>query len=144
MAKTVPVYVSVNADNNTLTAQPTTEPGDGLVEMWVMPESLEYVTRYWSKYLVVDGQFKRTVDSLPDLSIDHAQHRIEVLTAQLQDANSEIAANKKAADTADTANNTKINATNEKVTLHDEAILELSDMLLSSTTPASTTTGGEA
>lgn len=90
MAQTVPVYVSVDADNNTMTAQPVTDKADGLTEMWIQPVMLDYLMRNWQKYLVVNGMFKRTVDTLPDLSIDHLLHVIDVLSDQLTTANDTI------------------------------------------------------
>lgn len=103
MAQTVPVYVSVNADNSTLTEQPKSVAADGLTEMWVRPGMLNYLLENWQKYLVVDDQFKRTSDNFADLSVDHLLHVIEILTAQIATANATI-------DTMDkqltTANNT--------------------------------------
>lgn len=96
MAKTVPVYVSINADNNTITEQPAVEAADGLIEMWVTPVMQEYIIRNWNKYLVVDGMFKRTVDTLPDLSTDHLLHINEVLGDQITAANKTIMALQKA------------------------------------------------
>lgn len=84
MAKTVPVYVSVNAENNTINSQPAVAPADGLVEMWVTQVMQEYIIRNWNKYLVVDGMFKRTVDTLPDLSTDYLIHQTRCYKANLK------------------------------------------------------------
>jgi len=148
MAQTVPVYVSVNADNNTLNAQPTSTAADGLTEMWIRPNLLNYLLQNWQKYLVIDGIFKRTSDNFADLSVDHLLHENEIVNKNILAANETIAADKTALDKADQDNSKKIADTDGKVTLHDEAILELSDMLLSPSTPTSTssttTTGGES
>lgn len=145
MAQTIPVYVSINADNNTLTKQPSSTAAEGLTEMWIRPDLLNYLLQYWQKYLVIDGIFKRTSNKFADLSVDHLLHENEVANSRIAAANNLIAKNKESLDKADKDNSAKITDTDNKVTLHDEAILELSDMLLSSSTPASTTTtGGEA
>lgn len=90
MSKTVPVYVSVNPDNSTLTEQPKSMAADGLTEMWVRPGMLNYLLENWTKYLVIDGQFKRTSDDFADLSVDHLLHENEVLNTQLGTANGQI------------------------------------------------------
>lgn len=145
MAQTIPVYVSINADNNTLNSQPTSTAAEGLTEMWIRPDLLNYLLENWKTYLVIDGIFKRTSKKFADLSVDHLLHENEVANSQILAANELISKNKTALDKADKDNDAKIMATDGKVTLHDEAILELSDMLLSSSTPTSTTTtGGEA
>ena len=113
MAKTVPVYVSINADNNTITEQPAVEAADGLTEMWVTPVMQEYIIRNWQKYLVVDGMFKRTVDTLPDLSIDHLLHINEVLGDQVTTANTTITGLQKLAGSL-TMQQTQLSATVEQ------------------------------
>lgn len=90
MAKTVPVYVSVNADNNTLTEQPKSTAADGLKEMWIRPGMLNYLLENWQKYVVIDGEFKRTSDSFADLSVDHLLHVIEMQTEQIASATATI------------------------------------------------------
>lgn len=90
MAKTVPVYVSVNADNNTLTAQPKSTAAAGLTEMWIRPGMLNYLLENWSKYIVIDGEFKRTSDDIADLSVDHLLHIIEMQTEQIASATATI------------------------------------------------------
>ncbi|RWZ41071.1 hypothetical protein EQG69_04890 [Levilactobacillus brevis] len=140
MAKTVPVYVSVNAENNTINSQPAVAPADGLVEMWVTPVMQEYIIRNWNKYLVVDGMFKRTVDTLPDLSTDYLIHQNEVLQSQLEASASDLKQAKK--DAADAlAENKELKSANE---LTQQGLMEAVDYLSSQLTPAGTTTGTDS
>ncbi|WP_097558374.1 hypothetical protein [Levilactobacillus brevis] len=140
MAKTVPVYVSINADNNTINSQPAVAPADGLVEMWVTPVMQEYIIRNWNKYLVVDGMFKRTVDTLPDLSTDYLIHQNEVLQSQLEASASDLKQAKK--DAADAlAENKELKSANE---LTQQGLMEAVDYLSSQLTPAGTTTGTDS
>ena len=136
MAKTVPVYVSIDADNNTITEQPAVEAADGLTEMWVTPVMQEYIIRNWNKYLVVDGMFKRTVDTLPDLSTDYLIHQNEVLQSQLEASASELKQAKK--DAADAlAENKELKSANE---LTQQGLMEAVDYLSSQLATASATT----
>ncbi|AYM03559.1 hypothetical protein D8911_11400 [Levilactobacillus brevis] len=90
MAKTVPVYVSINTDNSTLNEQPKSVAADGLTEMWVRPGMLNYLLENWQKYLVVDGQFKRTSDDFADLSVDHLLHVMDVLNGLYSTTNEKV------------------------------------------------------
>jgi len=90
MAQTVPVYVSVNADNNTLNSQPTSTAADGLTEMWIRPELLNYLLQNWQKYIVVDEMFKRTSDVFADLSVDHLLHVMDVLNGLYNSTNEKV------------------------------------------------------
>lgn len=102
MSKTVPVYVSINPDNSTLTEQPKSTAADGLTEMWVRPGMLNYLLENWQKYLVIDGQFKRTSDNFADLSVDYLLHVIDVVSKQLTTAADTIAKMDKQLTDADT------------------------------------------
>ncbi|MFC6290680.1 hypothetical protein [Levilactobacillus angrenensis] len=90
MSKTVPVYVSIDADNSTLNEQPKSVSADGLTELWIRPGMLNYLLENWTKYLVIDGQFKRTSDDFADLSVDHLLHVIDVVNGQLTTATDTI------------------------------------------------------
>lgn len=79
MSKTVPVYVSVNPDNRTMTEQPKSAAVDGWKEMYIRSGMLNYLLDNWKSYLVIDDQFKRTCDDIADLSVDHLLHVMDVL-----------------------------------------------------------------
>lgn len=140
MAQTVPVYVSINADNNTMTAQPVTDKADGLMEMWVQPVMLDYLMRNWQKYLVVNGMFKRTVDTLPDLSVDHLLHENESLSLQLNAANGTI----KSQGDDITALKTDNTSLKQQLDLSQNAMLEISDYVFSQPTTSAADTATTA
>lgn len=136
MAKTVPVYVSVNADNNTLTSQPKSTEADGLTEMWIRPGMLNYLLENWTKYVVIDGEFKATSDNFADLSVDHLLHEIEVLNSLLAGANATIEKQDKSLTTLQ-KDNSSLKSANE---LTQQGLMEAVDFFSAQLPATSTST----
>jgi len=75
--KTIKTYWNLDPDSGVPLAQPTGEETEGWTIIYLLPETLESVQRYWKNYVYVGGVMKRTVNWLPDLSIDHLIHKNE-------------------------------------------------------------------
>lgn len=140
MAKTVPVYVSVNTDNNTLTDQPKSTAADGLTEMWIRPGMLNYLLENWQKYVVIDGEFKATSDNFADLSVDHLLHEIEVLKSLLAGANATIEKQDKSLTTLQ-KDNSSLKSANE---LTQQGLMEAVDFFSAQLPATSATTATTA
>ena len=59
--------------------------------LYLLPETLESVQRYWKNYVYTNGVMKRTVNWLPDLSIDHLIHNNEVAQETIQQLKQTVA-----------------------------------------------------
>lgn len=65
---------------------PALEMADGLVEVSIPTTSIQYFTRYWWMYALLDNGGVQAPGNLPDLSIDGLQSIINQQGAQLDNA----------------------------------------------------------
>lgn len=82
--QTVKTYWNLDPDSGVPLAQPTGEETEGWTVLYLLPETLESVQRYWKSYVYANGVMKRTVGWLPDLSIDHLIHKNEEAADTIQ------------------------------------------------------------
>ena len=88
---TIKTYWNLDPDSGVPLAQPTGEETEGWTVLYLLPETLESVQRYWRNYIYTNGVMKRTVNWLPDLSIDHLIHQNEVAQETIQQLKQTVA-----------------------------------------------------
>ncbi|WP_258115657.1 hypothetical protein [Levilactobacillus yiduensis] len=89
--KTIKTYWNLDPDSGVPLAQPTGEETKGWTVLYLLPETLESVQRYWKNYVYTAGVMKHTANWLPDLSIDHLIHENEVAQENIQQLKQTIA-----------------------------------------------------
>ena len=89
--QTIKTYWNLDPDSGVPLAQPTGEEIEGWTVLYLLPETLESVRRYWKNYVYTNGVMKRTVNWLPDLSIDHLIHQNEVAQETIQQLKQTVA-----------------------------------------------------
>lgn len=130
----------VYPDKRTL---PVTEASDGLTEVSIPATSVPYFTRYWWMFKLLENGEVQSPLNFPDLSTDYLRQIIDQQANQLEEARTELATAQEDAATAkqDAAATKAENVTlKANDSLHDSAIMELSDLLFSQMAPATSTT----
>lgn len=98
---------------------PVLEAADGLVEVSIPTTSIQYFTRYWWMYALLENGGVQAPGNLPDLSIDGLQSIIDQQGDQLDNAQDTIKTLQSMAGTL-TQQQTELNATlktaNETIT----------------------------
>lgn len=89
--QTIKTYWNLEPNSGVPLAQPTGEETEGWTVLYLLPETLESVQRYWKNYIYTNGVMKRTVNWLPDLSIDHLIHQNEVAQETIQQLKQTVA-----------------------------------------------------
>lgn len=90
--KTIKTYWNIDPESGIPLAQPTGEETKGWTVLYLLPETLESVQRFWKNYVYSAGVMKRTVNWLPDLSIDHLIHKNEEAASTIQQLKESLAA----------------------------------------------------
>lgn len=128
-------YVKTDSETGYFQAVPQTDAAEGLTQIFILPESRDFLLKNWSHYyLDSDGVTKTDDHRFMDIGTDHLIHLIYQQQAELIRSNGELstAQNDLTAAKEDVAKVTAENATlKANDSLHDSAIMELSDLLFS-------------
>ncbi|PTM24109.1 hypothetical protein DA798_02485 [Lactobacillus sp. PFC-70] len=82
-------YVKTDAETGYI-SEIKTVATEGYTEIYVLPSSKEWFTRYYSHYKVENSVAKPTDSGLPDLSVDYLKAVIDQQAEQLIEANKSI------------------------------------------------------
>lgn len=118
---------------------PALEAADGLVEVSIPTTSIQYFTRYWWMYALLDNGGVQAPGNLPDLSIDGLQSIINQQGAQLDDAQGTITTLQSMAGTL-TQQQTQLNATLDKANETITGLQSMAGTLMQQVTQLSTGT----